>query len=268
MELLADVIVAVAGTAVGLIMGLSGAGGGILAVPVLVYTQTWGMQQAAPVALLAVTAGAMIGAADGLQKKLTRYRAALLMALAGAPATFAGVGLAQRLSQAWLMGSFALMMLLVALRLLRRAQAGPGEDAQRPVAARINDYTGRFDWNLKSAGVIAAIGSMAGLVTGLLGVGGGFVIVPMLRHFTNASMQVAVATSLLVISLVGSMGIASALLHGAVLPPQISFVFASYTIAGMLLGRRLILRLPARAVQQLFGALLVLVAACLLYRAW
>lgn len=268
MGLLADLIVAVTGTVVGLIMGVSGAGGGILAVPSLVYSQAWSMQQAMPVALLAVTAGALIGALDGLQKKQTRYRAALLMALAGAPATFFGVGLARQLPQAWLLGSFALLMLLVAARLMRQWRSAGCEEAAHPVLARVDSLTGRFDWSMKSGVAIAAIGSMAGFVTGLLGVGGGFVIVPMLRQFTNVSMQAAVATSLLVISLVGSMGIVSALAHGASLPPQISFVFMAYTVAGMLLGRRLALRLPAQLTQKIFGAVLVLVAFSLLYRAF
>ncbi|MBI3285656.1 MAG: sulfite exporter TauE/SafE family protein [Burkholderiales bacterium] len=254
------------GAAVGLVMGLSGAGGGILALPSLVYSQGWSMQQAMPVALLAVTCGALAGALEGWRKKLVRYRAALLMAAAGALPTVFGVRLAQHLSQVWLMALFALILLLVAARLLRHAPVA--DDGGRAVLARINGDTGRFDWTPRTGAVIAAIGGMAGLVTGLLGVGGGFVIVPMLRRYTNLSMHGAVATSLLVIALVGSVGIASALANGATLPAGFSLSFVASTVAGMLAGRRIAAYLPARKVQTLFALLLLAVAASLLLRLW
>ena len=69
----AEIVVVVIGALVGLVMGLTGAGGGILAVPALVYTQGWSMQQAMPVALLAVSCAALIGAVEGLMRKLVRY---------------------------------------------------------------------------------------------------------------------------------------------------------------------------------------------------
>ena len=71
------------GVLIGAIMGLMGAGGGILAVPVLVAGLHWSMQQAAPVALVAVAAGAVVGALDGFRHRLVRYKAAMLMAVCG-----------------------------------------------------------------------------------------------------------------------------------------------------------------------------------------
>ena len=126
--------------------------------------------------------------------------------------------------------------------------------------------TGRFDWTFKTGAVIAGIGAVSGFLTGLLGVGGGFVIVPMLRHYTNASMHTAVGTSLLVVSIVGSMGVGSALWSGAHLPLLLTCLFVATTVAGMLLARRIAASLPARKVQMIFVALLFCVAASLLYR--
>jgi uncharacterized membrane protein YfcA len=80
----------VLGVLVGLTMGLTGAGGGILAVPTLVVGLRWTMHQATPVALMAVALGAAVGAIEGLYQRLVRYRAAALMALAGIPATALG----------------------------------------------------------------------------------------------------------------------------------------------------------------------------------
>jgi uncharacterized membrane protein YfcA len=258
------------GIPVGLIMGLTGAGGGMLALSALVLLLDWNMQIATPVALMAVTAGAYIGGIDGLRKKLVRYRAALLMALMGAPMAVAGVHMAQMLSQKWLMVCFALVLIWVATRLIkqnRQNRAAPDDEAERQVLARLNPVTGRFDWTLNTATVIASIGGTAGFMTGLLGVGGGFVIVPLLRHYSNVSMHAAVATSLLVIALVGSVGVSTALMHGVSIPVEFTALFIGSTIVGMLLGRRLVARLDAATVQKIFAILLLFVAVSMLGKA-
>lgn len=254
------------GVPVGLIMGLTGAGGGMLALSALVLILDWNMQIATPVALMAVTAGAYIGGIDGLRKKLVRYRAALLMAAMGAPMAVAGVSAARLVSQKWLMLCFALVLIWVATRLLmqnkqnKQDSSAPKDELNRPVLARLNPVTGRFDWSMNTATVIASIGGVAGFMTGLLGVGGGFVIVPLLRHYTNVSMHAAVATSLLVIALVGTVGVSTAILHGVNLPVEFTFAFIASTVVGMMIGRRLVAQLSARTVQGLFAILLLLVA--------
>ncbi|MCH8617750.1 sulfite exporter TauE/SafE family protein [Undibacterium sp. TS12] len=263
----AEIIVVMIGAIVGLVMGLTGAGGGILAVPALVYTQGWSMQQAMPVALLAVSCAAAIGAVEGLFRKLVRYRAAMLMAVAGSLPTMLGVQVAHRLSQQWLMLVFAGILCIVAVRLILQLRSPDCDDNSRAAVARINSNTGRFDWSFKTGAVIAGIGAVSGFMTGLLGVGGGFIIVPMLRHYTNASMHMAVATSLLVVSMVGSMGVGSALISGAHLPLALSALFVTTTVGGMLAARRIAARLPARQVQMIFVVALFCVAASLLFRA-
>ncbi|CAN5860781.1 sulfite exporter TauE/SafE family protein [soil metagenome] len=255
------------GIAVGLVMGLTGAGGGIVGVPALVFVLGWSMQAAMPVALLAVTVAAAIGAAAGLRKKLVRYRAAMLMAVVGAPFTMLGVMLAKVTAQRWLMLGFALILFSVAIRLIMQLRhlASGRQDHQARVL--VNQDTGRFQWTWGTGVVIGSIGSVAGLMTGLLGVGGGFVIVPLLQRFTNVSLQAVMATSLLTIALVGSAGVASALAGGAQLPVVFSAVFMSATILGMLAGRRLAGNLSVTTVQALFAILLLLVAGSLIFRA-
>jgi len=260
------VLMMLAGIVVGLVMGLTGAGGGILAVPVLVYSQGWTMQQAMPVALLAVTVGAVIGAIEGFSKNLVRYRAALLMALAGCFPTWLGIQLAQHLSQAWLMRCFAVLLILVAMRLYSQLRRHVHAEDKKSCLAQVNANTGRFDWNARSAAVIASIGGVAGLSSGLLGVGGGFIIVPMLRHFTNVSMHGAVATSLFVISLVGTMGVGMAVANGASLPLLLSALFVTTTVIGTLAARKIAAHLPTNVVQRIFIALLLAVAVSMLYR--
>ena len=109
------------GVLVGAVLGLTGAGGGILAVPALIVGMGWTMQQAAPVALIAVAGSAAIGALEGLKKGLVRYKAAGVMVLAGLPFTSVGVRVAELLPQALLLGLFAVVLLIVAGRLLRQA---------------------------------------------------------------------------------------------------------------------------------------------------
>ncbi len=250
------------GALVGLVLGLTGAGGGILAVPALVFGMGWTMQQATPVALIAVAGGAAVGAIEGFRKRLVRWRAALMMALAGIPCTIPGLRLAHWLPQQWLYLAFSAVLVLVALRLLlqvRKHEEQHTESAMRGLA-RIDRNTGRIHWTWPSACLITGIGAVSGFMTGLLGVGGGFVIVPLLRRYTGVSMHGIVATSLLVIAVVGGGGVAIALLHGARPPLEATTWFAAATAAGMLLGRLLASRLSARQVQAGFAVLLLGVA--------
>lgn len=250
---------------IGTVLGLTGAGGGILAVPALVFSMGWSMQQAAPVALAAVAASAAIGAVEGLRHKLVRYRAAVLMAAIGMASAPLGVKAAQLLSQQWLTGLFAIVMLIVAYRLFQSARNK--QDHSEPIhrhAGNISPLTGRFVWDWPTAVLLASIGAVTGFMTGLLGVGGGFVVVPMLRRFTNVPMHGVVATSLLVTALVGAVSVAVAAMHGVTIPPAVTVPFMAATGAGMLAGRHLSKRLSALHVQYGFAAVLLIVAIGLL----
>lgn len=256
------------GMAIGALMGVTGAGGGILAVPALVAGLGWSMQQAAPVALIAVAGGAALGAFDAWRRQLVRYRAALLIAAIALPFTSLGIRAAQLLPQRWLLLLFACVMLAVALRawLCSHADAPDttGMQAAPGAVGRINPDTGRFHWNRRTALLFGTIGAIAGFMTGLLGVGGGFIIVPMLQRFTNVSMHGVVATTLLVIALVGSSGIAMAVSHGAEIAWPAALLFAGATAAGMMVGRRHVHRLSGRQVQRAF-AVVVFGVACWLF---
>ncbi|CAG9274342.1 sulfite exporter TauE/SafE family protein [Paraburkholderia unamae] len=257
------------GAVVGAILGLTGAGGGILAVPALVFGMGWPMQQATPVALVAVAGSAAVGALEAFRKRLVRYRAAFFMAAAGVPTTLLGARLARALPQRLLLVLFAAVMLFVALRLLRqtlkRKTASPEHSPL--CVAHINPATGRFDWTWPTALALAATGSVTGLMTGLLGVGGGFIIVPMMRKLTDVSMHGIVATSLMVIALVGSGGVLATSLHGTAFPFDVALWFSIATAAGMLSGRIASHRLAAHHVQLGFGAILVCVALGLMAKA-
>ena len=131
----------------------------------------------------------------------------------------------------------------------------------------MNPDTGRLVWSWPVGVALASTGAMTGLMTGLLGVGGGFVIVPMLRKFTNVSMHGVVATSLMVIALVGTGGVFATLVSGTRAPLDVTLWFTVATALGMAAGRGASRHLAARHVQAGFAAVLVCVALGLLAKA-
>lgn len=260
------VVVLTLGLLVGLVLGLTGAGGGILAVPALIFGLGWSVQQATPVALIAVACSATVGAVEGFRRRLVRYRAAALMAIISLPFTTLGLHLAQLFSHAWLLRLFAGVMLIVAYRLHKTSSTSVVVESANMAffKGRIDPETGRFDWSWPTALLLGSIGGLTGLMTGMLGVGGGFVIVPMLKRYTDMSMHGIVATSLLVIALVGAGGIIVACLHGAVIPVHLALPFILATAVGMLAGRQLVMHLSVQRVQKVFAILLAIIAFSLL----
>lgn len=262
------VLSAFLGALIGAILGLTGAGGGILAVPALAVGMHWTMQQAAPVALIAVAIGAAVGAVEGLRNGLVRYKAALLIAISGFPLVYIGQTLALQLSQPVLQSGFAAVMLMVAYRLYRQVRLNSMEESEVVLLrARLNPDSGKFIWTIPTAAILISIGGATGFMTGLLGVGGGFVIVPMLRRFTEVSMQGIVATSLMVIGLVGTIGVGSTVMRHIEIPWGTAAMFSTTTVVGMLAGRRLIKKFAPRQVQLAFAVVLFAVAIGLLLSA-
>jgi uncharacterized protein len=124
------------GVIVGLVLALTGAGGGVIAIPLLVFGLHLPAQQAAPVGLLAVGLAAALGAALGLSQGIVRYRAAGLIGLAGMSAAPLGVIAAQHLPNRPLLAAFAVVLIYTAFRMLRKtADAIPKTEKIR---ARIN----------------------------------------------------------------------------------------------------------------------------------
>jgi len=260
--------VAILGVLIGSVMGLTGAGGGILAVPVLVAGMHWTMQQAAPVALIAVSVGAAVGAIDGFRHGLVRYKAAMLMAICGIPVTSLGLYLASILPQFTLMVMFAALMMLVSWRMFRQSKQAGEVNLDDPLRlAHIHADTGKFIWNLPTAAVLGGIGALTGLMTGMLGVGGGFLIVPLMRRFTHLAMPGIVATSLFLITLVGSGGVINAVHRGAVMPMPETLLFVGVMTLGMLIGRRVSRLLQPAMVQRSFSLLLAAVSCFLVAKA-
>ena len=227
---------ALLGGMVGVVLALTGAGGGILAVPLLVFGAHLSMAQAGPIGLMAVALASLIGAVLGLRQGIVRYKAAALIAGAGMLASPWGLWLAHRLPNRPLVVMFALVLFWVAYRSFNQTHAlAPADDHERP-PCQINPATGRFFWTWATARVFVSAGVITGILSGLLGVGGGFVLVPVLRRYTDLSMQSIVATALAVIALVSSASVLASSAGGD-FNWSVGLPFSAGAVAGVAGGR-------------------------------
>lgn len=250
------------GLVVGVILALTGAGGGILAVPLLVFGIQMGVAEAGPIGLLAVGMAAALGAVLGLREGIVRYRAAVLIAASGMLLAPLGLWLARRIDNRWLSVLFAMILLLVAFRTFRQATRLPvaiPADGHSPHPCQRDAATGRFIWTSSCARALALSGTAAGLLSGLLGVGGGFVMVPALQRYTDLAMRSVVATSLAVIALVSVTGVVTSAATGG-MAWRVALPFSAGALAGMLGGRMVSARLAGPHLQIGFAAVSAAVA--------
>lgn len=261
------------GAIVGLVLGLTGAGGSVIAVPLLIFGLGWTLPQAVPVALLAVAASALVGAVAASRQGLVCYRAAVVLAVLGFITAPAGIWLALRIPDIWLQAIFAGVLVAVAVRLFIQATYSP--DDSRVVRAaiirqdsspvcRLNSQTGKLTWTSPCAFVLSLGGAVTGLITGLIGVGGGFIIVPALRHLTQLNMHAAVGTSLMVITGISIAGFTGAFFTGVPVSWPAAVPFVGGAIIGMIAGRTLAPFLSGPFLQKGFAVLMVVVSAGLI----
>jgi len=260
----------VLGAVVGLILALAGAGGGILAVPLLVFGLHLSILEAAPVGLIAVGAASAFGAVLGLRDGLVRYRAAAVIGITGMLLAPVGVRLARLIPNAPLTVAFSIVLAWVAWRMFnqaRRTVAGEAESphAQSRLPCVLNPNEGRLVWTLPCAWALAGTGAVSGVLSGLLGVGGGFVIVPSLSRYTNLAARSIFATSLAVIALVSVGGVAAAAWQGSIAWP-IAGPFAVGAVVALLAGRLMAARLAGARLQQAFAVTSGAVSLLLLAR--
>lgn len=263
------------GLLVGFSLGLTGGGGSIFAVPLLVYGLAVPVHRAVVISLAAVGGMALAGAVVQLRRGAAEPRTGLLFGLAGIVGAPCGAALSAYLPPSWLLGGFALLMLGVAVRLWRQANRRPDQAAVvRAVAATPTtggpacrrDPEGRLQLSSRCALVLVVAGAVTGLLAGLFGVGGGFLIVPALVLVAALPIQRAVATSLLVIVIISTTGMVAHLLAGQMLDLALTAGFVTGGLAGMGLGMRVGRRLAGPVLQKLFAGMMVMVAVYMLAR--
>lgn len=236
------------GFGIGLSLGLLGGGGSILTVPALVYLVGQSPQAAVTTSLAIVGANSALGAYFHNLGGTCNWKVALVFGSAGMATAYLAAGLSKLFAPALLLVMFAVLMLIVAaLMLLRTEKAGAGE------------VIARRGWPVALAGGVGV-----GLLTGVLGVGGGFLIVPALVMLVGLPMSQAVGTSLVIIAANSLAGLAGHLsTPGFDLALTLTFVAAG--LAGTFAGARLVQRIPAVRLRQIFAFFVILLAAFLLY---
>ena len=255
----------VAGILVGLSLGLTGGGGGIFAVPLLVYWIGVDPKTAVSVSLVTVTVTAMVGAFERWRYGHVEVSTGLLFAAAGMMASPLGSWLGGMIAPQCLLACFSGIMLLIAGSMWRNAsnpaERMPPKNADAgsgPICRR--DPSGTLRITSHCAMLLLGVGLCVGLLTGLFGVGGGFLIVPAMVTFASMSVPRAVGTSLLVLTLVGAMSVVSQMASGRTIPIEIAIGFAAGSILGLLLGSFIGRQLTGPLLSRIFAAAIVLVA--------
>ncbi|MGY1708196.1 sulfite exporter TauE/SafE family protein [Geodermatophilus sp. SYSU D00758] len=221
---------------VGLALGLLGGGGSILMVPLLVYVAGMDAKEAIAASLVVVGVTAAVSVVGHARAGRVRWRTGLLFGLAGMAGAFAGGFIGGHLPGTVLLVAFALMMIATAFAMIRgrRAVAPSRARAELPVLP------------------VLAEGVVVGLVTGLVGAGGGFLVVPALALLGGLPMGVAVGTSLLVIAMKSFAGLAG-YLTTVPIDWALTGAVTAAAVAGSLVGARLVGRIPADALREAFG---------------
>jgi uncharacterized membrane protein YfcA len=255
----------------GLALGLTGGGGSIFAVPLLIYVVGLAPARAMPISLVAVAISASVGGVQSIRDKLPVWQPAVIFALGGVLGAPVGILVAKHIDGRVLVGGFALLALTVGALMWRSSlrptahadprRASAGEAGAEWICVLSPD--GQMRFSVRCAAALSALGAGTGFLSGMFGIGGGFLIVPALVLITRMEVHRAVATSLLIIAAIGASGAASAVLHGQLEWPVLA-PFAGGGAAGIVLGRLLAARLAGPRLQQIFAVSVVCVGVGML----
>ena len=238
------------GLLIGLVVGTVGGGGAILALPVLVYVLGEGVGPATTASLIVVALAAAIGAGARTNDRQVCWRIAFAFAAPAAAGSLLGTLGNNLIDPRVLILTFVPVMLLAAGATWQRA-SGDHDDALEGCPPMALGRT-----------TVAGLG--VGGLTGFFGVGGGFLIMPVLTIWLGVHFRQAVGTSLVVITLTAIAALGSHLLTGAELDWAITVTLAAATSAGALAGTAIERRLPQRPLEQGFALIVLAVAIFLL----
>ncbi|RJT76907.1 sulfite exporter TauE/SafE family protein [Arthrobacter cheniae] len=220
---------------IGLSLGLLGGGGSILTVPILTYIAGFEPKEAIAASLFVVGVTSAFSAISHARNGRVRWRTGLIFGAAGMAGAFGGGLIGGHAPGTLLMIGFALMMVATSLAMIRgRKNVVAVEHGELPT------------------GKVIIEGLVVGLVTGLVGAGGGFLVVPALALLGGLPMPVAVGTSLVVIAMKSFAGLAGYLTTVSLNWGVVGAVTVA-AILGSVIGARLAGRIPEAALRKGFG---------------
>jgi uncharacterized membrane protein YfcA len=237
------------GLVVGSLVGLVGGGGSILAVPALVYGVGLSLAAAIPTSLVVVGASSAVAVLPRLRGRVN-WRLALIIGGAGTATAYLGAVVNRMLDPKVLMLAFAAIMVFAGIRMLMPAPSLGGACALPG---------GGINWRSCLPKAIAT-GAVVGFLTGLLGVGGGFLIVPALTLVLGLPMTLTVGTSLVVIVINSAAGFAAHLGHLQI-DWAVTAAFAVTAMIASIVAARLGTGIPDKVLKRGFGSLVLAIAA-------
>jgi len=229
---------------IGLSLGLLGGGGAIVTLPVLVYVAGISPQNAVGMSIAIVGGTSLVGGFVQYLRGNFHLKATLLLGLTGMMGAYWGARLTHLVSPSVLMLLFACLMLIVGSLMLRGRREKIGKRDCRPLHC-------------------LAIGAVLGALTGFLGVGGGFLIVPTLFLFAGLGMTKAAGTSLAIIALNSVSGLLGHLRFTQLDWPLTS-AFLAFALMGMLIGLALVRRVPEQTLRKMFAWLVLALGSAIL----
>lgn len=236
-------------SAIGVSLGLIGGGGSIITVPVLVYVLGVDAHEAVAMSLAVVGATSIVGAWLHSRRGVVRVRTGLLFASTGIAGALGGAQLTYLVSPSVLMLSFAALMLAVAASMLIRRKSGEASELRR-------------ETHVVRAGIA---GLIVGALTGFLGVGGGFLVVPALVMFAGLTMREAVGTSLVVIAVNCAAGLAGHMGHSS-FDLVLATLVTALAVVGALAGSHWSQRVSPAHLRTGFAVFVVVIAVWLVLK--
>lgn len=241
------------GALIGVLLGLLGGGGSILAVPALVYGMNLGVQEAIPMSLVVVATASAVGVLPKIRARQIRWRMAGIFAVAGIPGSIVGSALSRHLPDSALLIGFAVVMVVAGIRML-------ADQSNTGTACEVR--AGQVNWRRCAPRSLGA-GLAVGLLTGLFGVGGGFLIIPALVVVLGVEMSTAIGTSLLIIVANSIAGLFSHL-NGVSLDWSITAAFVGAAMFASLVAGYFGTKIDTARLQRWFAYLVFAVAAYVL----
>src|SRR5512133_34921 len=237
-------------TFIGLALGLLGGGGSVLAVPLLIYVAGLSDKAAIATSLVVVSGTSIVAASSHALAHNVNWRGALLFAPAAMLGAYAGGRLAVYLPGSLLIGLFSIMMVLTAWAMWRGRR-----DDGAPRAAHKN-----------SAWRMTPLGLTVGTVTGLVGAGGGFLVVPALALGVGMPMRLAIGTSLVVIAANSAAALLGYASHVSI-DVQLAAVITLTASIGAIIGSKSAKFISTLALRRGFAVLVLMMGLLLLWRA-
>lgn len=258
-----DILAILAGLGTGFVLGLLGSGGSIIALPALLYLLHVEPKSAIAMSLGVVAVTATLAALGHVRRGNVDLKIALVFASFGAIGTFMGTRVGVTIPAAIQLSAFALVMYAAAWRMQRKPTRSPSSPEGHGKSEAATPGCEHYFSTCMAYIVLAGIA--VGLLTGVVGVGGGFLIVPALVLLSRVPIKQAVATSLAIVSANSSVGFAGYL--GSVpISWGIMAGFTAVTVVGSFAGARFSSRLSQETLKRSFAWFLVVVATYILFK--